>query len=448
MSEDQILNEIEQNKDEYIAFFQELIKAESYNPPGNEKNVALIIDKYLKDVGIKSEIYPFGNNRANLIAYLNDNFEEKNLLFNAHMDVVPPGSEEEWKNHPLSAPIKRMKLFGRGTTDMKGGLAAMVISIKILKKLGIKITGNLILNAVADEETGGFLGTKWCLDNILKTKKCDFTIIGEPTGLKPLPKAIVLGEKGRIEMKVATNGISCHASIPFMGENAIYMMSKIIENLDKLENYIPNIEPPISFNELKDLISSAFPNREIFEKIFNEQSLLQNMVKSLTQFTHSLNMIKGGIKENVVPDYCEATIDFRLIPGQNVEMILEGLKKLISDLGFRIKDQPFGDPEEVFVYLEVQRQSEASMWETWKKSTNLKFFFDIVERIYKKKPFYIAYPASADANFYRNTNFCQQTILFGPGNASTAHAIDENIDIQDFIDSIKVYSIFAYNFLK
>ena len=127
MSEDQILSEIEQNQDEYITFFQELIQAESYNPPGNEKNVALVIDKYLKNANIKSEIFSFGDNRANLVAYLNDNFEGKNLLYNGHMDVVPPGNEEEWKYPPLSAVIKRKKfLFGRGAVDMKGGLAAML----------------------------------------------------------------------------------------------------------------------------------------------------------------------------------------------------------------------------------------------------------------------------------------------------------------------------------
>ncbi|MFX1327808.1 MAG: M20 family metallopeptidase, partial [Promethearchaeota archaeon] len=119
MSEDQILDEIEQNKSDYIAFFQELIKTESYNPPGNEKNVALVIEKYLEESGLKSEIFPFGDNRANLIVYLNNNFDGKTLLYNGHMDVVPPGNEDEWKYPPLSATIKRKKyLYGRGTTDM------------------------------------------------------------------------------------------------------------------------------------------------------------------------------------------------------------------------------------------------------------------------------------------------------------------------------------------
>jgi len=329
-----IIKEIEANRDEYIEFLREIIKTDSYNPPGNEMNVAKKIDQYLKDAGIISEIFPFGNNRANLIASLNENFDSKNLLYNGHMDVVPPGIEEEWKNPPLSATFKRKKfIYGRGATDMKGALAAMTIALKILKKLDLNLSGNLILNAVADEETGGKYGTGWCIENIFKPRsiKSDFVLIGEPSCLSPLPKAIIIGEKGHLVIKVITNGKSAHSMAPFMGKNAIYMMSKIIENFDKFDDFIPKVEPPFTLEELKKFITIVFPNDEIFDRIYNEQPLLQGFLKALTQFTKSLNMIKGGIKENVIPDRCEALIDFRLLPGQTSEIILTGLKKLIKE---------------------------------------------------------------------------------------------------------------------
>jgi succinyl-diaminopimelate desuccinylase len=259
MSEDLIRKEIESNKNEYIDFLRLLIQTESYNPPGNEKNVALIIEDYLKKQNINLEMFSFGNNRANLLLYLNDKLDSKNLLYNAHMDVVPPGNEADWKYSPLSAYMKRNKLiYGRGSSDMKAALAAMIISLKILKKLNLELSGNLLVNAVADEETGGKLGTKWCLENVLKPRniKSDFIIIGEPSGLAPLPKAIILGEKGHLLLKITTHGKSAHSMIPDMGINAIYMMSKIIENLDSLDKLIPNIKPPFSLDELKTLISS------------------------------------------------------------------------------------------------------------------------------------------------------------------------------------------------
>lgn len=364
------------------------------------------------------------------------------------MDVVPPGSEEEWKNPPLSATIKRKKVFGRGAADMKGGLTAMVIALKILKKLNLKLSGNLILTAVADEETGGVLGTGWVLKNKLTTQKCDFAVIGEPSGLDPLPKAIILGEKGRIELKIVTNGISCHASAPFMGKNAIYMMSEIIQNLEKLKDNIPKIEPPMSSSELKKQMSEAFPSKDIFEKILSEQPLLQNVIKANTLFAKSLTMINGGIKPNVIPNKCEAVMDFRLLPGQTTEMVLNALRKLVNNLGYQIKEKPTGSPEEIFVYIEVLKQGEASYWENWRNSTVLTRFHNIIEKVYEKTPIYFFLPASADAAYYRNSNYCNSTILFGPGMAGTAHAINEYISIQDFINAIKVYSLFAYDFLK
>jgi succinyl-diaminopimelate desuccinylase len=448
MDEKTILDEIENNKEEYIEFLKILIQTESFNPPGNENNVALILKKYLEDAKITCEIFPFGENRANLFAALTNKLTGKNLLYNGHMDVVPPGNEDEWKYPPLSASIKRKKIFGRGASDMKGGLAAMVISLKILKKLGIELSGNLILNAVADEETGGHLGTRWLLENKLNSIKCDFVVIGEATGLSPLPKGIILGEKGRIEIKIVTNGISCHASVPFMGKNAIYMMSEIIQNLDRLEEFIPKVDPPMSINELKDEVRVAFPSEEIFEKVLKEQTFLQDVITANAQFAKNLTMINGGIKANVIPDLCEAIMDFRLLPGQTTENVLEAMKKLINDLGYDVKDEPAGSPEEIFVYLEVLKKGEASYWKDWRDSKDLKFFYSVVEEVYKKKPIYFILPASADAEHYRNSGYCKPTIIFGPGRPGTAHAIDEYIEIQDFIDAIKVFTLFAYRYLK
>ncbi|MBY9018627.1 MAG: M20 family metallopeptidase [Candidatus Lokiarchaeota archaeon] len=447
---EQITNEIDNNREQYIDFFRKVVQADSYNPSGNELNVGILIEEYLKSVDIESQLFPFGDNRVNLIASLNNDNKGKVLLYNGHMDVVPPGNEEEWTKPPLEAFMKRKRyIYGRGTTDMKGGLVAMVIALKIMKSLDIELSGDLILNAVADEETGGILGTKWCLDNALQSIKPTFTIIGEPTGLNPLPKAIILGEKGHLYLKVITKGISCHASMPNMGKNAIYMMSELIENLKYLNQYIPDSKPPIPLKILKKLLSSSFPGTEIFERILGEQPQLSHLLQSLVQFSYSVTMINAGIKGNVVPDTCEALIDIRLLPEQKIEGIIEGFNNLIKKkMGYEVRDNLLGKPEDVYIYIEASDASEGSYWDEWEDSKALEEFFDIVETIYKKKPFYLLYPASADAHYFRNDGYCPQTILFGPGSAGTAHAVNEFIEIEDFLKAIKVYTLFAYNYLK
>ncbi len=449
MTEEQILKDIEKNREMYIDFFRDVLKAKSYNPPGDELNVAKVIDGFLKKFSITSEIYPFGENRANLVASLNGN-DDKLLLYNGHMDVVPPGNDSDWSSPPLDATIKRKKyIYGRGTTDMKGGLVAMIIALKILKPFENELSGNLIVNAVADEETGGIFGTKWCLENPLKSKKPDFTIVGEASGLNPLPKAILLGEKGHLYVKLITNGISCHASMPSLGKNAIDMMSEIVIKLSKLKNYIPPAQPPMTLEKLKSLVAEVFASREIFERILNEQPMLNSVIQSLVNFSYSVTMIKAGIKENVVPDRCEALIDVRLLPGQKVDSIIDGLKELIlNETSYNIKDKLGENNNEPYVFVETSDASEGSYWKDWEESNHLKTLHDIIEKTYNKKSFYLLLPASADAHYIRNSGICPQTVIFGPGRGEKAHAVDEYIEIEDFINSIKVYALFAYEFLK
>jgi len=448
MVKDRIINEIDAKREEYVEFLRKLVQTDSYNPPGNEKNVADVIKEFFQANNIKCEIFPFDKNRANMLGSLNENFEGTNIIFNGHMDVVPPGSEEEWKYSPLEGKIKRNKyLYGRGAADMKGGLAAMVIALSILKNLNKEFSGNLIFMGVSDEETGGKYGTKKLLDTELRRINPSFVVVGEPTGLNPLPKAVIVGERGHLQLKIIANGISCHASMPGMGKNPIYMINDIISNLNKIDNYISSINPPLSLDELKDLIRASFPSREIFEKILADQELLQNVLKSLIRFTKSVTMIKGGIKENVVPDMCEVVIDFRLLPDQNPKEIINALKKLVEELGYEIREEAIGKPEDVFVAFEIIHQSKGSYWKKWKQSEELKRFYEITKEIYGKTPFYFLFPACADAHYLRE-DYCEKTILFGPGNARTAHATDEYIEIEDFINSIKVYTLFAYEMIK
>ncbi len=451
--EEKISAIIDKDKESYIEFLRDLIKAESYNPPGNELNVAKRIKEFLDEGNVKCEIYPFGNNRANLFAYLNDNFEEKILLYNGHMDVVPPGNEQEWPYPPLMAYRDEKKIYGRGATDMKGPLAAMIIALKILKNLQIPLAGNLILNAVADEETSGELGTKWSIEHLLKEQniKVDFTIVGEPSQVDPLPKMIILGEKGRIVLKIITKGISCHSSVPFLGKNAIMMMSDIIQNIHKIESKLINsksIQPPLSQDQILNLIKPIFAHNHEFKEFLDENLILKNMILGVSNFIFNITMINAGIKDNIIPDQCEAIMDIRLLPGQSAEITLQCVKEVIQETGYQVSDysnEKQNSQEQVF--LEVLGVSEASFWSNWETSSELKLFKNIAEKIYPEKPFYFLFTASSDANYFRNSNYCPKTIIFGPGIGLTAHTKDESIEIEDFLNSIKVYTIFALQYL-
>lgn len=448
LHESVLLNEIDKNKEEYLRFFRELITSNSCNPPGNEKDVAVKIQRYLKQVNIEGRIFSFNQNRANLIASLNDNFDVKNLLYNGHMDTVPVGSESEWEFSPFSGKRIDTRMLGRGTTDMKGGLAAMIIALKILKQLNVKLSGNLILNAVGDEETGGFLGTKWCIENKLKDNKCDFAVVGEYTGFNPLPKAIMVGEKGHLQIKVIVHGISSHASLPFLGKNPIDVMGEIIHNLDRIDDYIGKYDPPIPLKKLESILSSNFSNKKEYEEFIKSNPKVKDLIHSVTHVTKTFTMLQSGIKENVIPDICEAIINFRIFPSQTPNMVLKALQKLIGDLGYHVKNKLNARSDEIYISLHTHHYTKASYFNNWEESGTLKEFYNVVKECYNQNPIYFLFPASADAEYLRDDGYCEETILFGPGNYEQAHTNNESVEIQDFINAIQVYTLFAYRFLK
>jgi len=290
------------------------------------------------------------------------------------------------------------------------------------------------------------------MNNILKKRsiKPDFSVIGEPSGIFYSPKVIILGEKGRLVLKVVTNGISSHSSAPFLGKNAITMMSEIINKLNDFKDELLSIKyiiPSMTQEELEAELASAFPNKEDLKKFLKENPYFKAFLQSISQFTQSLNIIEGGIKDNVIPDQCTSFIDFRLLPNQTPEITVNAFKNIITKLGYEIRDNIVGNRGDIFVNIEVIKVSEASFWENWRNSLLLNKFSLTIERVYGFKPIKLLFPASSDAHYLRNSNYCPETILFGPGNGIKAHTANEWISIKDFINSIKVYSLFAYKFL-
>jgi acetylornithine deacetylase/succinyl-diaminopimelate desuccinylase-like protein len=119
-----------------------------------------------------------------------------------------------------------------------------------------------------------------------------------------------------------------------------------------------------------------------------------------------------------------------------------------EDLGYEIADDSKSKPNNIFVSIEIMQKSEGSFWKDWENNPTLETLKNIIEEIYKRKSFYFIYPASQDVHFIRNGGYCPAAISFGPGSGSSAHAVNEFVEIKDFLNSIKVYTLFAYKFLK
>lgn len=202
-----------------------LVSFESENPPGKEKEVLEFLYDLLKGWGFDTKLVYTYSGRANLIASFKCGRGGKKLLFNGHLDVVPAGDRSRWSRQPFSAEVHENHLYGRGSADMKGGVAAMLYAVRLVRKTGIDLgDAEVIFHLVSDEESGGSQGAGFLVDQGLGG--ADAAIVPEPTNLE-----VVVAEKGTYWVRVNVRGKSAHGATPQLGVNAIEKMAMLLPRL-------------------------------------------------------------------------------------------------------------------------------------------------------------------------------------------------------------------------
>lgn len=318
----------------------DLIRIQTVNPPGGgETDVARYLKRLFDQYEIPNEIIEPSPGRGSFLAYLGRG--ERSLLYLSHTDVVP--ATEGWSFAPFSGEIKDGFVLGRGAIDCKGLVAAEACAVIALARER-KLRGRLIFAATADEEILGPLGVKYILENCKDKIKADFAI--NEGGEVPVRMSgrtchfLAVGEKGPLWTKLSAAGSSCHGSLPMLGDNAVLKMAEVIKSLS---NYKPRI---VLIPEVKRLIQ-ALADLEGFGSEIKEGNLdlfiqgvedkqLATYLTVLTRMTVSPNVIHGGAKINIVPDFCEAEVDIRLLPGQDKDYAVEELSRIISNVEMKV----------------------------------------------------------------------------------------------------------------
>lgn len=209
--EKEILKNIDEA--EVIDFLKELLTIDSQNPPGNERDVAIAIEKKMKNFGCKTEMQEVEKNRPNVIGVMEGDSKDK-ILFNGHIDTVKIGDLKDWKFEPLGAETHDGKIYGRGAADMKAGVVSMIYAMKALRDSGLDLKRGIMFTGVVDEE-GLFKGTKALLKEN-KLSECVMGYVSEPTNVK-----IGTSHKGGIEFIAKTYGKNAHSGMAFLGERHI-----------------------------------------------------------------------------------------------------------------------------------------------------------------------------------------------------------------------------------
>jgi len=434
----QLLREVEK---EVTNLLSDLIRINTTNPPGNETEAAKYLAETLEKEGFKCELFESMPGRGSIITRLKGTGEKPNLLLLSHLDVVA-ANPKEWSVDPFEGVVKDDFVWGRGALDMKSMTAMEVMVMKLLKRNKMKLEGDVILAATADEEKGGEAGAGWLVRNHPEKIRADY-VINEGGGLAiPIEGkniyTIQTAEKGILWFKIKAKGRPGHGSVPGTADNAILRMNRVVE---KLGNYrakmavVPTVKQFLSQitkenktvqQALMLLLQNPDIGDQILDMLAEKDKAMAEELRASLRMTIAPTIIHGGIKENIIPSECEAVFDCRILPGQTPTEAMNEIRSLLKDVGLENLE---------FDTIQANEPSESS--------ANTQLYELIVAVLKKFEPTGSIAPilltGGTDSRFFRKIG----SICYGfqPMRADmpygeilkTVHGIDERISIENLV---------------
>lgn len=373
-----------------------LIAIPSPNPRGDTQAIAHFVSQYLTSSETKIQIVaPEAKPEAqSVIATVGSG--DPVILLHAHIDTVPIAEEEKtlWKTDPYSADIRDGCLFGKGAVDDKACVAFMMNGFKECASRFSQHRGTLILVAAAEEEVGGQLGTHYLVEEGFLSE-ADFVIVGEQTHNR-----IALAHKGVMRARIQTKGKSVHATDPDRGVNAITAMSSVILALTEYHSELSQIK--------HDLVGNP---------------------------TCNIGTIRGGSTTNAVPDTCEITIDRRMIPREDPNVVVDEIKSIISNLEI----SPATVSVDTFLF--------SSWFESELTTTLASIMLSAMKLNDVKELEPTGYLPGSDAKHLMPVAR-GDIVIFGPGSYKAAHSANEFVAINELVQAESVLNTFLHSAFK
>jgi acetylornithine deacetylase/succinyl-diaminopimelate desuccinylase family protein len=357
---------------------------------GEEREIAEFISNKMKDLGFQVDLYEADKNRPNVVGVISSGKKGPRIILNGHMDTVPPGDFDKWSLDPYSGEVRGRRLYGRGSCDMKGGISSLLNAVETILGEGIELRGDLVLCMVVDEERGGYKGTEHIMN---KGIRGDHAIIAEPSKMN-----VLIANKGDLGMNLKVYGKTAHAANPQMGINAIHNLIKIVNRI---------LEIPDKFNWSARTHPLVGPP------------------------TIGISVIKGGIQRNMVPDYCSAVVDRRIVPG------LETIDEAKTEIEQEVKEAMVVDP---LIKAELETFIRVEACEIGENEKIVQTLLSSYREYFGLDPLVTGVSYFTDAHFMVN-RYGIPTAIFGPGSIDQAHAVDEYVDVDQLVNASRVYAL-------
>ena len=405
-----IHNWIQANQSKSIELLQKLVQIPSVQ--GKEAQVQEIVAKKLSEIGcevnvweldgkqLKSHPYFYSSRETfegspNVVGVLKGSGNGRSVVLNGHIDVVPEGDPNQWTYEPYSGKVADGKLYGRGSTDMKGGNIALIIAMEAIRSLGIQLKGDIIFQSVVEEESGG-AGT---LAAVLKGYTADAAIIPEPTNMKIFPK-----QQGSKWFRVIVKGRTAHGGTRYHGVSAIDKSMQVIEHIKELE------------------------------KIRNDR-IDEPLYKSIPiPIPINIGRIEGGDWPSSVPDVVKIEGRIGIAPNERIEDAQRELEDWLNKLPE--KDEWFTDKPVEIEWFGARWVPGAIELDHPLMNSLTKYF----KAVTGKDPEVEAAPWGTDGGLLTQVGNTP-SVVFGPGITSLAHFPDEHIEVVKILEAAEIIAL-------
>jgi succinyl-diaminopimelate desuccinylase len=409
---DRILRAVEESTDELVDFTAELVRIPTVNPPGDAyEDCAHVIGARLDRFGFEVEYHTAEERpehtpehpRVNVVGKLPGGRPNPLVHLNGHFDVVPVGSG--WTVDPFGGDVRDGRIYGRGTADMKAGLAAAVYAVEALRRAGVRLVGTVEVSGTVDEESGGWAGVAHLArKGRLAKGRTDAVIIPEPLQVD----RICIGHRGVYWFEVATHGRIAHGSMPFLGRSAIEHMSAVIDTI----------------------------RRELLPTYAGRETAVPVVPPGARHATLNVNALHGGqpagdLQTPCVADHCTAVFDRRFLIEEGFEAVRAEIVALLDGIGEQVAGFRY-DLRDLMVVEPTQTPSDASV---------VRALGAAIPAVLGRDATLVASPGTYDHKHVAKIAGVDNCVAYGPGVLETAHQPDEWCSIEDMVHATGVLAL-------
>lgn len=404
-----LLAAIEQDRDEIIEFFRGFIRVKSPNPPGDTREAAAYVGRFLSSQSIEYRTVAPKEEFPNLIAAFDAPQSGRHLVLNGHIDVFPV-DPVGWTQDPWGGELVDGKIYGRGACDMKAGTTASIFTYRYLHRLRDKLKGRLTLTCVSDEETFGPWGARYLVDNCPEVLG-DCVLNGEPSGTN----TVRFGEKGPFWLAFNISSPGGHGAYTHLAASASKIASQLIADLEVVTAIPPNL--PHNIARAVELAEPAV-----------DEAMGKGAAEIVPKVTLNIGVVSGGLKVNMIPGQCRVEADIRLPLGVEKETIMKEVRKIVARYPeVTFEEINFNPPSYCDPYGEMMEIVQSN-----------------VKQLSGVLPVPIVSLGGTDARLWRYRNI--PAYVYGPPPTGMG-SYDERVTVDDFLHVVRTHVLSAYDYL-